>query len=102
MISSVFFWTTKYTSKQFLDNTQNKDRILDAYLINDINAHWTILNKAKFTMLLQVYANNLLDVQCAPNGYTYSYISDRKITTSNNYYPMAGRNYWISLKIDLK
>ena len=97
-----FFWTTKYTSKQFLDNTQNKDRILDAYFINDINAHWTILNKTKFTMLLQVYANNVLDVQYAPNGYTYSYIYDQSLTTSNNYYPMAGRNYWISLKIDLK
>jgi iron complex outermembrane recepter protein len=97
-----FFWTTKYTSKQFLDNTENKSRILDAYFINDINAHWTILNKAKFTMLLQFYANNLLNVQYAPNGYTYSYISDGSVTTSNNYYPMAGRNYWVSLKIDLK
>jgi len=97
-----FFWTTKYTSKQFLDNTENKTRILDAYFINDINAHWTILNKAKFTMLLQLYANNILDVQYAPNGYTYSYISNGSITTSNNYYPMAGRNYWVSLKIDLK
>jgi iron complex outermembrane recepter protein len=97
-----FFWTTKYTSKQFLDNTENKSRILDAYFINDINAHWTILNKPKFTMLLQFYANNLLDVQYAPNGYTYSYISNGSVTTSNNYYPMAGRNYWVSLKIDLK
>ena len=97
-----FFWTTKYTSKQFLDNTQNKDRVLDAFFINDLNAHWTILNKSKFTMLLQVYANNLLDVQYAPNGYTFSYIYDRTLTTSNNFYPMAGRNYWISLKIDLK
>jgi iron complex outermembrane receptor protein len=97
-----FFWTTKYTSKQFLDNTQNKDRQLDAYFINDINAHWTILNKTKFTMLLQVYANNLLDVKYAPNGYTYSYIYDGSLTTSNNYYPMAGRNFWVSLKIDLK
>ena len=97
-----FFWTTKYTSKQFLDNTENKTRILDSYFINDINAHWTILNKAKFNMLLQFYANNLLDVQYAPNGYTYSYIADRSVTTSNNYYPMAGRNYWVSIKIDLK
>ena len=97
-----FFWTTKYTSTQFLDNTQNKDRQLDAYFINDINAHWTILNKTKFTMLLQVYANNLLDVKYAPNGYTFSYIYDGSLTTSNNYYPMAGRNYWVSLKIDLK
>ena len=97
-----FFWTSKYTSKQFLDNTQNKDRILDAFFINDINAHWTILNKTKFSMLLQFYANNVLDVQYAPNGYTFSYIYDRTLTTSNNFYPMAGRNYWISLKIDLK
>ena len=97
-----FFWTTKYTSKQFLDNTENKSRILDSYFINDINAHWTILNKPKFTMLLQFYANNLLDVQYAPNGYTYSYIYEGSVTTSNNYYPMAGRNYWVSLKIDLK
>ena len=97
-----FFWTTKYTSKQFLDNTQNKDRVLDAFFINDLNAHWTILNKTKFTMLLQVYANNVLDVKYAPNGYTFSYIYDRTLTTSNNFYPMAGRNYWISLKIDLK
>jgi iron complex outermembrane receptor protein len=97
-----FFWNTRYTSKQFLDNTENKNRILDSYFINDINAHWTIMNKTKFTMLLQLYFNNILNVEYAPNGYTYSYIYDRSVTTSNNYYPMAGRNYWISLKIDLK
>ena len=97
-----FFWTSKYTSRQFLDNTQNNDRILDAFFINDINAHWTILNKTKFTMLLQLYDNNVLDVKYAPNGYTFSYIYDRTLTTSNNFYPMAGRNYWISLKIDIK
>jgi len=96
------FWTTKYTSEQFLDNTQNKDRKLDAFFINDLNAQWTVMNKRKFTMLLQVYANNVLDVQYAPNGYTFSYFYDRTLTTSNNFYPMAGRNYWISLKIDIK
>ncbi|MFM2259232.1 MAG: hypothetical protein RLZZ424_1195 [Bacteroidota bacterium] len=97
-----FFWTTKYTSRQFLDNTQNENRQLDAFFINDLNAHWTILNKSKFTMLLQLYANNVLDVKYAPNGYTFSYIYDRTLITSNNFYPMAGRNYWISLKIDIK
>jgi iron complex outermembrane receptor protein len=97
-----FFWTTKYISKQYLDNTQNEARTLDAYFLNDINAHWTVLNKNKFKLLIQFYVNNLLDVKYAPNGYTYSYIYDQTTTTSNNYYPMAGRNYWLSLKIDLK
>ncbi len=96
------YWTTKYISKQYLDNTQNESRILDAYFLNDINAHWTVLNKSKYKMLLQFYINNLLDVQYEPNGYTYSYIYDRTTITSNNYYPMAGRNFWLSLKIDLK
>jgi iron complex outermembrane receptor protein len=52
--------------------------------------------------LLQFYAINLLDVKYEPNGYTYSYIYGGTTTTSNNYFPMAGRNFLLSLKIDLK
>jgi iron complex outermembrane receptor protein len=86
---------------QFLDNTENKSRILDSYFINDINAHWTILNKPKFTILLQFYANNLLDVQYAPNGYTYSYLYAGELTTENFQYPQAGFNFLLGLNIRL-
>ncbi len=97
-----FYWTTKYIASQFLDNTQNNQRKINDYFVNDINAHWTIMNKTKYTVLLQFYINNILDVKYAPNGYTYSYIYDSSTITSNNYYPMAGRNYWMSIKIDIK
>ena len=97
-----FYWTTKYVSSQFLDNTQNNSRKIGDYFVNDINAHWTIVNKPSYNILLQFYINNILDVQYAPNGYTYSYIYEKSTITSNNYYPMAGRNYWMSIKIDLK
>ncbi len=97
-----FIWTTKYISKQYLDNTQNNSKALDDYFLNDINAHWQIIDKTKWKMKIQFFVNNILDIKYEPNGYTYSYIYSGATTTSNNYFPMAGRNYWLSLLIDIK
>ena len=95
-------WTSKYVSKQFLDNTQNDARTLKPYFINDINFAYQLVKKKNWNALLQFYTINLLDVKYEPNGYTYSYLYGGITTTSNNYFPMAGRNYMLSLKIDLK
>ena len=97
-----FIWTTKYVSKQYLDNTQNNSKALNDYFLNDINAHWQIIDKTKWKMKIQFFINNILDIKYEPNGYTYSYIYSGATTTSNNYFPMAGRNYWLSLLIDIK
>ena len=97
-----FIWTTKYVSKQYLDNTQNNSKALDDYFLNDINAHWQIIDKTKWKMKIQFFVNNILDIKYEPNGYTYSYFYGGATTTSNNYFPMAGRNYWLSLIIDIK
>jgi iron complex outermembrane receptor protein len=95
-------WTSKYVSKQYLDNTQNESRTLKAYFLNDLNAALKIITRKSWNATLQFYAMNLLDVKYEPNGYTYSYIYGGMTNTSNNYYPMAGRNFLASLKIDLK
>ena len=82
--------------------TQNNSKALDDYFLNDINAHWQIIDKTKWKMKIQFFINNILDIKYEPNGYTYSYIYSGATTTSNNYFPMAGRNYWLSLLIDIK
>ena len=97
-----FIFTSKYVSKQYLDNTQNENRILKPYLINDLNLIWKFASKKRWDANLQLNLINLFDKLYEPNGYTYSYIYGGVTTTSNNYYPMAGRNIWLSLKIDLK
>jgi len=94
-------FSSKYVSKQYLDNTQNEARILKAYFLQDINTSYTLFTKQKWNAQLQLYVNNIFDKKYEPNGYTYSYLSEGSITTSNNYYPMAGRNYWLSLKINI-
>jgi len=97
-----FIFTSKYVSKQYLDNTQNENRILKPYLIHDLNLIWKFASKKRWDANLQLYLINVFDKLYEPNGYTYSYIYGGVTTTSNNYYPMAGRNFWLSLKIDLK
>jgi len=95
-------FTSKYVSKQYLDNTQNETRTLKAYFLQDMSTAYTLFTKQKWDAVIQVYANNIFDQLYEPNGYTYSYLSSGTITTSNNYYPMAGRNFWVSLKINIK
>ena len=92
----------KYVSKQYLDNTQNESRILNAYFLTDLNIAYPFMNKLKWSAQVQFYLNNIFDTLYEPNGYTYSYFYGGAVTTSNNFYPMAGRNYWLSLKINLK
>jgi iron complex outermembrane receptor protein len=95
-------WTSRYVSKQYLDNTQNESRTLDAYFLNDLNLSYKLIDKKKWKALFQFYAINVLDEKYEPNGYTYSYIYGGTTTTSNNFFPMAGRNFFASIKFELK
>ena len=95
-------FSSKYVSKQYLDNTQNESRTLKAFLVNDINVSYKWTSKKGYNALVQFYTLNLFNVKYEPNGYTYSYLYGGTTTTSNNYFPMAGRNYMLSLKIDIK
>jgi iron complex outermembrane receptor protein len=97
-----FNWTSKYVSKQYLDNTQNDKRTLKPYFINDLSIAYTLTKKINRTALLQFYVLNFMDVKYEPNGYTYSYVYGGTTTTSNNYFPMAGRNFLLSLKLNFK
>lgn len=98
----LLFTQSKFVSKQFLDNTGNNARILKAYFTQDISAQYQLFKNKLGAAEMQLHVNNLFDTMYEPNGYTYSYLWGGAVTTSNNYYPMAGRNYWISFVWELK
>ena len=89
---------TKYVSRQYLDNTQDVNRSLDPYLVNDLKLSYKLdkidVLKA-VTATLQV--SNVLDTKYETNGYTYGYIWDGE-QRFNYYYPQAGRNYLLQIK----
>lgn len=88
----------KYVGKQYLDNTENENRSIAGYFINDFRLVLTpkIKRLKQFQLMLNVY--NLLDTEYSSNGYTYSYVYGDAVT-ENFYYPQAGRHFMGGLLI---
>ncbi|MEO7530863.1 MAG: TonB-dependent receptor [Sediminibacterium sp.] len=92
---------SKYVGKEYLDNSQSKDRQLTAFFVENIRAGWTIKKVlfSEWNIIGQI--NNVFNKKYEPNGYTYSYISGGALATENGYYPMAGTNYMVGVNIRL-
>lgn len=84
---------TKYVSKQYLDNTQNENRKLNGFIVNDVRLNYELPFAYGFKSIkLGVLVNNILNEKYEPNGYTFSGITGGKRYDFNYYYPQAGTN----------
>lgn len=96
-----FILLPKYVSKQYLDNSQNENRTLKPYFVQDLRTEYTIkkswLKEARFTVAVYNVFNKMYEA----NGYTFSYFLNNQLTTENFYYPMAGRNFMAGLTVRL-
>jgi iron complex outermembrane receptor protein len=93
--------TGKYVGKQYLDNTSNVQRRLDAYYTQDLLLSYTFSKKYFKNVRLIAQINNLFNALYEPNGYTFSYNFENKLTTENFYFPMAGRNWMLGVNVRL-
>ena len=84
---------TKYVGVQYLDNTSNLSRSIDAYLVNDMRLSYSIKSKLFKEIAFTAMVNNLFIESYVSNGYTFSYKYGGFNTTENYYYPQAGRYY---------
>lgn len=92
---------SKYVGDQYLDNTQQESRKLDAFYVQDARVIYTIKKKWLKELNIIGQVNNLLDRKYEPNGYTFSYIYGNELVTENYYFPMAGRNFMVGINIRL-
>jgi iron complex outermembrane receptor protein len=91
---------SKYVGKQYLDNTENENRKLNAFFINDLRINYeTAIKKAFKNVALGFQLNNFMDVKYEPNGYTYSGFIGGVRSDFNFYYPQAGTNFMINLTL---
>lgn len=90
---------SKYVGKQYLDNTENNSRSLDAFFTEDLRAVYSFSKKwlKNADIILQV--NNLFNEMYEPNGYTFSYIYNGQMNTENYFFPMAGMNWMAGINI---
>ena len=84
---------TKYVGVQYLDNTSDLSRSIDAYLVNDMRLAYSIKSKLFKEIALTAMVNNLFSESYVSNGYTFSYKYGGFATTESYYYPQASRYY---------
>ncbi|MFO7371113.1 MAG: TonB-dependent receptor [Bacteroidales bacterium] len=84
-------WMLKYVSKQYLDNTQNEELVLDSYLVNNLRLAYLITGKNAPDMELTLTINNLLNEKYESNGAVYG--------NTPYYYPQAGIHFMAGLNV---
>ncbi|WP_080237467.1 TonB-dependent receptor [Spirosoma rigui] len=90
---------SKHVGKQYLDNTSNEGRKLNAYTTNDIRIIYSIKPKFAQEIAFTLLFNNVLNELYESNGYTFAYIAEGKVTAENAYYPQAGRNFLAGIRV---
>lgn len=97
-------WLSKFVGQQFLDNTSNESRDLDAFFTNDLRISYKVQPRYFKSLELNLLINNVFNEMYEPNGYTFSYFvpgetSNRDLVTENFYYPQAGINFLLGLSL---
>ncbi len=93
---------SKYVSRQYLDNTEKKDRSLDPFTVQDLQVSWSPFKRALAGTKIMAQVNNVLDSKYEPNGYTFSYFYNGMPATENYYFPMAGRNFVVAVNLTIR
>ena len=83
---------TKYVGKQYIDNTQNSERMLNAYLFQNVSFLYTIENKIFKELTCQFVVNNLFDKKYESNAWVYKYYEGGSLHVLDGYFPQAGIN----------
>ena len=91
---------SKYVGKQYIDNTENSERMLNSYLVHNLTFSYVIKSKTFKELTSQFAINNLFDRYYETNAWVYKYIENGSLQTMDGYFPQAGINYMF--RIDLK
>ena len=90
-------WHTNYVSRQYLDNSENKERSLPAYSFSDLSATYSLPANGIFKSIeIGANLNNIFNTRRATSGWVYSAICESAGHTNDNRYyqigfiPMAG------------
>jgi len=85
---------TKYVGDQYLDNTASRERMLDAYLVNDLRTNVMLLGlKGLRSIDLNLTVRNLFSTLYESNGWVYSYFENDDRKGMTGLFPQAPLNF---------
>jgi iron complex outermembrane receptor protein len=90
----------KYVGKQYMDNTSDDAKSIDAYFVSNLSAGYTFKKSPVGTFNLQVFMNNLFSKEYVANGWAATdTFADGSSIHWIGYYPQATRNYMARLTL---
>jgi iron complex outermembrane receptor protein len=107
-------FNSKYVGEQFIDNTSSRERMLDDYLVSNLQIDYNIKNSIFKTAEISLLINNIFDNEYVSNAWLYRFISnswdpretDHYVTKGSDniynmagYFPQATRNYLFGLTL---
>ena len=94
-------FNSKYVGNQYIDNTQNADRMLNSYFVQNLSVLYGIKDKLKLfkEITLQIAVNNLFNEKYESNAWVYKYIYYGSHNIIDGYFPQAGINFLLRLGI---
>lgn len=92
-------WITKYVGNQYIDNTSNDDRKLNAYLLNNLGLDYAYKFNNGPEINFQFLVNNLLNTDYISNAYGGNWYEQGVEKSWMYYYPQAGRNYMFKVAL---
>ncbi|HDZ41439.1 MAG TPA: TonB-dependent receptor [Bacteroidetes bacterium] len=90
---------SKFVGKQYFDNTNNEDRTIDPYFVNNIRLDYRFSLRGFERIALQLQINNLFNSLYESNAYGGNYYIDGQEYTWAYYFPQAGINYLLRLSV---
>ena len=104
---------SKYVGDQYIDNTSNSDRMLAAYLVNDIRLQYSVKTKLFKEIIWSAWVRNFTNTQYVSNAWVYKFKSElynpipddafaNKESVDGRYnligaFPQAGINFFTGL-----
>ena len=81
---------SSYVGKQYIDNTSNNDRVIDAYFVNNMKVDYSIKTGFFDEIVLHCMVNNLFNEEYESNAWVYSYFLGGERYKQDGYFTQAG------------
>ncbi len=90
---------SQYVGKQYIDNSSNNERSLDAYSVSNLNFSYEFKPKFAESLKFNVLVNNVFNAEYESNAWVYSYIYGGERFAMDGYFPQAGTNFMAGLSL---
>lgn len=91
---------SNYVGKQYIDNTSDNERSIDAYFVNNLNVGYELALRKMKAVQFNLLVNNLFNTQYITNGWTwYSYYMAGERKNDLRFFPQAGINFLASVTL---